>query len=316
MTPRPSHLLALLSLGALACGPRDEAGMATDTALPAASESPSARMTYVRVVHAIPGVNGIDLLADDRPEVSNVAFRSVSRYEQMPNEIQMFRVIRAGETGAADSVTLARSNELALTGQYHTLIVFGTPDDSRDRAMTRGSDTADPSDVRRTDTGATRATGGTGAAGVTAGGGDSDIQLAHVRDDEPLNDSTQARLRVVNAATNTEDLDVVISGREEPVFDNIGYGVQVHSVEVPAGSVTIQVRREGQTTPLTRVANVNLGAGTTTTLILTHPSPTSDRIEVIRLTDDRNTTAPAGGDTGRGTDTSTTGTRATRDTTR
>ena len=40
-------------------------------------------------------------------------------------------------------------NELALTGQYHTLIVFGTPDEDRDRATTRPGDT--------------------GAAGVTAG---------------------------------------------------------------------------------------------------------------------------------------------------
>ena len=305
MTPRPSHLLALLSLGAIACGPRDEAGMATDTAQPAAVESPSARVTNVRILHAIPGMSGIDLLADDRPELSNVEFRSVSRYEQVPNEVMMFRVIRAGATGAADSVTLARSNELALTGQYHTLIVFGTPDDDQRAAARR--DTAATGDVRRADTGTAAATG------LTAGGSDSDVQLAHLRDDEPLNDSTQARLRVVNAATRTEDLDIVIAGREEPVFDNIGYGVQVHSSEVPAGNVTIQVRREGRSTPLTRVANVNLVAGTTTTLVLTHPTPTSDRIEVIRLTDERNArTSP----TGAAADTADTGRRAARDTTR
>lgn len=288
MIPRPSHLLALLAVGALACAPRDDAGMATDTAQPAASELPASRVTHVRVVHATPGMSGIDLLADDRPEVSNVEFRSVSRYEQVPNEVQMFRVIRTGATGAADSVTLARSNELALTGQYHTLIVFGTPDDRHVDART--GITADTGALRRGDTGAA------GAAGVTAGGADSDVQLAHVRDDEPLSDSSRARLRVVNAATNTEDLDVVITGRDEPVFDGIGYGVQVHSAEVPAGNVTIQVQREGQN-PLARVANVQLRAGTTTTLILTHPSATSDRIEVIRLTDERNqTSAPA--DTG------------------
>lgn len=303
MQLRPSHLVALLSLGAVACGPRDEAGMATDTAQPAASESPSARVTNVRIVHAIPGVNGIDLLADDRPEVSNVEFRSVSRYEQVPDEVQMFRVIRTGATGAADSVTLARSNELALTGRYHTLIVFGTLDDDRDPA-TRAGDTADTRDVRRADT----------AGGAYSGVQRGDVQLAHVRDDESLNDSTRARLRVVNAATNTEDLDIVISGRDEPVFDNIGFGVEVHSAEVPAGHVTLQVRREGQSSPLTRVANLNLVAGTTTTLVLTHPSPTSDRIEVIRLTDDRNgTTPPAGADA---SDTADTGRKALRDTAR
>lgn len=283
MHPRPSHLLTVLSLGAVvACGPRDETGMATDTAQPAASESPTARVTNVRIVHAMPGVTGIDLIADDRPEVSNVAFRSVSPYEQVSNEVRMFRVVRAGQTGTADSVTLVRSNELALTGQYHTLIAFGAPGEDHDRV-------ARPRDT------------GLGADTAVAARTDTDAQLAHVRDDEPLNDSTMARLRVVNAAANTEDLDFVMTGRAEPVFDGIDYGVQVHSAEVPAGNVTIQVRREGRNAPLTRVENLRLEAGTTTTLILTHPSPTSDRIEVIRVTDGRSGAASPAETRGRDT---------------
>jgi hypothetical protein len=267
MPPRIWRPLTVAVLGAaVACESRD-VGMA-DSAEPAATAAPASAVTNVRVVNAVPGAASVDLIADDQPEVTAVAFRSVSPYEQVSNEVRMFRVIQSGH---ADTATLARSNELALTGQYHTLIVLGTPPDDRERATAR--DTA--SDTAR---------------GDTAGGVDAGVRLAHLRDDEPISDSTRARLRVVHAASNADELDIVIAGTGEPVLTGIGYGVTVHTAEVPAGTATIQIRREGQTSALTRVQNVSLEAGRTTTIVVTHPSPGSSRLEVIQV--------PEGGATG------------------
>lgn len=253
------RLFAVLPVAALfACAPADRDAREGDTAGPATSAAPEARVTNVRVVNAMPGTTGLDLFADDQREVTNVEFRSVSQYEQLPEGIRTFKVVTAG---AADTAALAENTDLTFDGRYYTVIAVGS------------------------------------ARGENA-------ELEVVRDDEPVSDQSRARLRVVNAARNVDDIDVLVEGSEDAVVSGLGFGDDAASAEVVPGTVTLLVRRAGQQGVVHRIRDVNLVAGRTLTLVLTHPSATSRTIEVIAVPDQIGQT-PAGAGTTGGTDTGT-----------
>lgn len=250
MQTRTVHKLAWLPFAALlACAPTDRDAREGDTAAPATSEAPEARVTNVRVVNAMPGTTGLDLFADDRREVTNVEFRSVSQYQQLPEGIRTFKVVTAG---AADTAALAEDTDLTFDGRYYTVIAVG------------------------------------------AERGDANAELEVLRDDEPLSDQSKARLRIVNAARNVDDVDVLVEGSKDAIIDGLGFGDDAESAEVVPGTVTILIRRAGQDNVIHRIRDVNLVAGRTLTLVLTNASATSRSIEVITVPDQSATSTGTG----------------------
>jgi hypothetical protein len=111
------------------------------------------------------------------------------------------------------------------------------------------------------------------------------VDLKAIRDDPLGGDSTKAHVRVVNAARGLDDLDVRIQGREGNLFDDVDFSSEAGFADVDPGTVTLVVTAEDTNKELLRISDLNLEAGKRLTLVLTHPSAKSTKLEAIRVTD-------------------------------
>lgn len=111
------------------------------------------------------------------------------------------------------------------------------------------------------------------------------VELETLRDDGDKGDGTKARVRFVHAAPRAGDIDVIVNNDQEPFFDDIAFGGDPNYKEVIPGTAMIQVRAGKANTVLLRMSEMQFAAGESVTIVLTHPSASSDKIEAIRITD-------------------------------
>jgi hypothetical protein len=111
------------------------------------------------------------------------------------------------------------------------------------------------------------------------------VELEALRDDGDRGDATKARVRFVHAAPRAGDIDVIVNNDAEPFFDDIAFGGDPNYKEVMPGAALIQVRAAKANTVLLRMSEMQFAAGESVTIVLTHPSGASDKIEAIRITD-------------------------------
>lgn len=113
------------------------------------------------------------------------------------------------------------------------------------------------------------------------------VELDAIRDDMDPPAAGKARIRVINAANRAGDLDVFIEGAQDPLFDDVNANSEAGYKEVEPGAPTIVIRgADENSTARVRVPNLTLEAGKSMTLVVTHPSATSRRIEVIKVMDE------------------------------
>lgn len=120
------------------------------------------------------------------------------------------------------------------------------------------------------------------------------VELETLRDDSDPGDLTKSRLRIVHAARRAGDIDVVVGGREEPLWDDLGFGADPDYKDVMPGAATLVVRSGKTNRVLLQMAEMQLAAGESVTIVLTHPSVSSEKIEAIRISDQSRAAAPAG----------------------
>jgi hypothetical protein len=126
---------------------------------------------------------------------------------------------------------------------------------------------------------------------VVADSSGKEVELEALRDDMDPPAAGKARLRVINAASKAGDLDVFIEGTSDPLFDDVNVNTEAGYKEVEPGTPTLVIRgADENSTTRVRVANLALEAGKSMTLVVTHPSASSTRLEVIKVMDE----APAG----------------------
>jgi len=113
----------------------------------------------------------------------------------------------------------------------------------------------------------------------------SGVELETLRDDGDKGDATKARVRFVHAAPRAGDIDVIVNNAEEPLFDDVAFGGDPNYREINPGAAMIQVRAGKANTVLLRMTEMQFAAGESVTIVLTHPSASSDKIEAIRITD-------------------------------
>lgn len=117
------------------------------------------------------------------------------------------------------------------------------------------------------------------------------VELEAVRDDLTPSDPNKARIRVINAAPRASE--VKVTAQANPLFDDIAFKEAAGFKEVEAGTVTLVVTREDGGQVLLRLPNIELHPGQSLTVVLTHPSPTSNRVEAIQVVDELSTVAAA-----------------------
>lgn len=112
------------------------------------------------------------------------------------------------------------------------------------------------------------------------------VKIKTIRDDPSPNDSTKARIRVVDAANRLKDLDIKIAGQNDPLFDDVSFGDEAGFKTVEPGKVNLTVTSEDGKQVLLKIPELDLKAGTSVTLILVHSSTTASKLEVIKVVDE------------------------------
>jgi len=110
------------------------------------------------------------------------------------------------------------------------------------------------------------------------------VEIKALRDDHD-GDDNKARIRVVNAARGLDDLDVRIQGQDDALFDDIDFSTEAGFNDVDPGTVTLIVTHEDSPRELLRITDLTLEAGKAVTIVLTHPSAGSSKLEAIRVTE-------------------------------
>lgn len=101
--------------------------------------------------------------------------------------------------------------------------------------------------------------------------------------DELVTDSGKARLRMIHAAPGLEDVDFVVQGWKDPVFNNISYSTEAGFKDVDPMTATFEVRRDKGGARLVTVPKMTLKAGRSYTIILTGVSP--NKLSIITFDD-------------------------------
>jgi len=99
--------------------------------------------------------------------------------------------------------------------------------------------------------------------------------------DELKADSGKARLRVVHALSDAGEIDVLVSGRSEPLFDNVNNGSEAGFADVNAANTTITVRSNDGKQLVRR--QLKLEAGHAYTMVLTTSS--NGKADAITIVD-------------------------------
>jgi hypothetical protein len=116
---------------------------------------------------------------------------------------------------------------------------------------------------------------------------DGGTKLSIVKDDV-VPDSGKARLRVFHAAPGLAEVDVMLEGQKDPVFDNLGFGTEAGFKDLDPATATVLVRRHNPPTNVLRLQKVHLEAGKAYTVIVTGAASAS--LTTITITDAIRTT--------------------------
>jgi len=96
-----------------------------DSTAPAAANVNQRDNALVRVVAAMPNGRAVDVLADDRVVFSDLDYKTVTEYRELPDDRFTFRVRPAGQAG---SQPLAENSEGLSSGSHYTLVAYDKPD--------------------------------------------------------------------------------------------------------------------------------------------------------------------------------------------
>ena len=113
--------------------------------------------------------------------------------------------------------------------------------------------------------------------------GGADKRNLRVLDDElkPVSPD-KARIRFINGVASDTDVDVMLSGREDALFDGVNFKSEAGWKEIDPMAGTLQVRPDNGKTVLATLGNVKLEGGKTYTFVL---SGKPGKYELIKIED-------------------------------
>jgi hypothetical protein len=114
--------------------------------------------------------------------------------------------------------------------------------------------------------------------------GGADKRNLRVLDDElkPIA-ADKARVRFINGVPGDTDVDLVIAGREDPLFDGVNFKSEAGWNEFDPITGTLQVRPDNAKTTLAKLSNVSLEGGKSYTFVLTGKA---GKLNLIKIEDD------------------------------
>ena len=113
-------------------------------------------------------------------------------------------------------------------------------------------------------------------------GGDDKRNLRVLDDDLKPVPADKARIRFINGVAADMDVDLLISGREDPLFDGVNFKAEAGWDEVDPTAGTLTVRPDNKSNTVATLSNVKLEGGKSYTFVLTGRNT---KYELIKIED-------------------------------
>jgi hypothetical protein len=122
--------VAVLALAAVIAG-CDRRDAADDTEGMVASDSSRQGSSMVRLVNVVPSDGAVDVFADEAAVFSAVAFKTVTPYQQLKDNLVTLKLRPAGTAAGDSAEPLAENREMLANGDRYTVVVLpgDAPDD-------------------------------------------------------------------------------------------------------------------------------------------------------------------------------------------
>jgi hypothetical protein len=264
--------LALPIVFVAACSQDSERNAPVTTTTPAGqSSAPPAAVAekrdtaLVRVVHAIPAGASVDVYADDSRVFDKVSFKDVTPYKELDGQRYSFNIYRAGAVMAA------------------------APNDARPEATRGAGDRA-------------RGTSGSGDAALASnseglddgdyytifalpGEDNNPVMLRVVEDRHERPNADRARVRVVNAAADTSEIDIFAQGQADALLGGVDFQSVSDYDEVNPFTGALEVRVQNDAAPVTTLPNIRLDAGKSYTIVVVGSRRRAPKLEAFVIED-------------------------------
>jgi hypothetical protein len=177
----------------------------------AASKAPESGQAAAKNDQALVRVIGAadaaptEVIADKNEVFTRVEYKEVTPYKAIPANFDDFAVKQAGQDAATP---LAENSESIMSGRHYSLVIF--PDAN--------------------------------TAANAANGKDKKVALNVIADDLQQPSEGKARVRVINAAAGTDDIEVFLRGQKDALFDDVDFKEAIAYKEVDPVKTTIEWR--------------------------------------------------------------------------
>jgi hypothetical protein len=188
-----------------------KSGGSTSTAPESGKAANENEQALVRVISAAADAPAVEVIADKNPVFTRVEYKDVTPYKALPANFDDFAVKAAGQDNAAP---LAENSESIMSGRHYTLVIF--PDAPVAKTDAR-------SDEPRAE-------------------GEKKLALDVIADDLQAPSAGKARVRVINAAAGTDDVEVFLRGQKDALFDDVDFKEAIAYKEVDPVKTTLEWR--------------------------------------------------------------------------
>ena len=267
--------LALPIVFVAACSQDSERNAPVTTTTPAGqSSAPPAAVAekrdtaLVRVVHAIPAGAPVDVYADDNRVFDKVSFKDVTPYKELDGQRYSFNVYRAGAAVMADARTDTRPE--ATRGTADRTAARGTAG-SNDQALASNSEGLDDGDYY--------------TIFALPGEDGNPAMLRVVEDRHERPNADRARVRVVNAAAESSEIDIFAQGQTDTLLGGVDFQSVSDYDEVNPFTGALEVRAHNDTTPVTTLPDIRLEAGKSYTIVVVGSRRRAPKLEAFVIED-------------------------------
>jgi hypothetical protein len=189
-----------------------ESGGAASKAPESGAQANKNDQALVRVIGAAPDAAALEVTADKNPVFARVEYKDVTPYKALPANFDDFAVRTAGQDAAAP---LAENSESIMSGRHYTLVIF--------------PDAAAKSDAPAAE----------GETGVKV---EKKVAIDMIADDLQPPSAGKARVRVINAAIGTDDIEVFLRGQKDALFDDVDFKEAIAYKEIDPVKTTLEWR--------------------------------------------------------------------------
>ncbi|HEX7958125.1 MAG TPA: DUF4397 domain-containing protein [Pyrinomonadaceae bacterium] len=208
-------------MGTEANGPVTTKTDAGTTTAPPVSEAAARQGALVRFVHAVPGLAAVDLYAGDGKAFEGAAYKSTSAYRELPAASAAYRLRLAGQQAAEP---LAEESKSLGTGRHQTVVAVP----ARSSGLLSKSAT---------------------------------VELRFLTDEFEAPAAGRARVRVVNASPDLDELDLYAAGHAEPLVKGAKFGAATAYADAEPAGAGLEVRRAGENIATLSVPGARVEAG-------------------------------------------------------